>query len=286
MHYNGHRECYWGVIMRPALLCIFTALAACSSAGTPAPSTLSGTRPGPLLMQYVGEYDATGASGLSQLTLHVDRNLEATISGGTTAGTFVAAGTSGANQVRAMFVDPDGNASAATFGPLPSSAGGPSRAEVELAGFLGNGTLVAPWVGGDESMCRASGGQWTDDDADPSTGLYCTCPSANLYLPSRGGCVGEAAGAGDPARLPASAEMRAASGHYAGDGPITDLALDDHGSYHATVDGHADVGTWWDDGAPNDFALTSATQASWATLESGALRLDLGDRTETLHRSR
>ncbi len=236
-------------------------------------------------MQYVGEYDATGASGLSQLTLHVNGTFEATTAAGSTAGTFVAT-TASAQQVEAMFQDTDGNASAATFRPMPSSAGGPPRAEVQVAGILGNGTLVAPWVGGDESMCRASGGKWTDDDADRGTGLFCECPSADLYLPSRGGCVADAAGAGDPARLPASADMRAASGHYAGDGPITDLALDEDGTYRASIDGHADVGTWWDDGAPNDFALTSATQAWWATFQAGTVHLDLGDHTETLHRSR
>ena len=41
----------------------------------------------------------------------------------------------------------------------------------------------------DESLCDDSGGSWTDDEADPSTGLYCVCPSPKSFIPSEGGCV-------------------------------------------------------------------------------------------------
>jgi hypothetical protein len=44
-------------------------------------------------------------------------------------------------------------------------------------------------VGPSEELCDASGGSWTDDDVDRSTGLYCVCPSGRVYLPSHGGCV-------------------------------------------------------------------------------------------------
>jgi hypothetical protein len=41
----------------------------------------------------------------------------------------------------------------------------------------------------DEELCDASKGQWTDDDADPKTGLYCICPGATAFIPASGGCV-------------------------------------------------------------------------------------------------
>ena len=44
-------------------------------------------------------------------------------------------------------------------------------------------------VGPNESVCDASGGAWTDDDADAATGLYCLCAHDEAYVPSRGGCV-------------------------------------------------------------------------------------------------
>ena len=44
-------------------------------------------------------------------------------------------------------------------------------------------------VGPDESICDDSHGSWTDDDADPATGLYCVCPKKKVYIPSAGGCV-------------------------------------------------------------------------------------------------
>ncbi len=41
----------------------------------------------------------------------------------------------------------------------------------------------------DEELCDNTGGGWTDDDADPLTGLYCICPSPDLFIPASGGCV-------------------------------------------------------------------------------------------------
>jgi hypothetical protein len=50
-------------------------------------------------------------------------------------------------------------------------------------------TLTAPWASGDESMCDATGGAWSDDDADPKTGLFCGCAAKLSFIPSLGGCV-------------------------------------------------------------------------------------------------
>ena len=45
------------------------------------------------------------------------------------------------------------------------------------------------FVGPNESICDESQGAWTDDDADPATGLYCVCPAPKVYIASAGGCV-------------------------------------------------------------------------------------------------
>ncbi|HUJ25099.1 MAG TPA: hypothetical protein VLW85_03715 [Myxococcales bacterium] len=41
----------------------------------------------------------------------------------------------------------------------------------------------------DEDLCDSTGGKWTDDDADPATGLYCICPAATHFIPASGGCT-------------------------------------------------------------------------------------------------
>ena len=41
----------------------------------------------------------------------------------------------------------------------------------------------------DEDLCDSTHGRWTDDDADPATGLYCICPPREHFIPASGGCV-------------------------------------------------------------------------------------------------
>ena len=56
----------------------------------------------------------------------------------------------------------------------------------------GNGkeTLSSPIPADLESLCGDTGGEWRDDDGNPTTGLYCDCPKADPYwLPGYGGCV-------------------------------------------------------------------------------------------------
>ncbi len=238
-------------------------------------------------MQYVGEYDAPSGGGgpVSSLTLHVDGTFEAASTAGTREGTFALSAPPAMDVVRATLQAADGSTSTCTFGAATGFADGPPRSQVALGGALGAATLVGQWVGGDETMCRSTGGHWTDDDPDPATGLYCLCGDRQLYLPSRGGCVG-AVSSGDPARAPLTASARAAAGHYVGSGRIKDLSLSGDGTYLATVAGHADTGTWWDADGPGSFALTSPTQSCWATSSADALTLDLGDHAETLHRDR
>ena len=130
--------------------------------------------PSPLLMQYVGEYDAPAAGPVSTLTLHVDGTFEVTGTSGTRRGTFASSGA--AKTVSASLEGSDGSTSLATFGASTGSTAGPPRSQVVITGALGPTTLVGPWVAGDESMCRSTGGQWTDDDPDPACLLY-TSPS-------------------------------------------------------------------------------------------------------------
>jgi hypothetical protein len=44
-------------------------------------------------------------------------------------------------------------------------------------------------VGPSESLCDDTDGVWRDSDADPATGLYCTCSAGKAYIPDQGGCV-------------------------------------------------------------------------------------------------
>jgi len=234
-------------------------------------------------MQYVGEYDAVSAPGLTQLTLHVNGTFDATSDGHSLSGTFVATGSASTTEAMTSLHGVDANGSRVTFRTLAPSTG-PSRIEITVVGALGDATLTAPWLAGDESMCDATGGRWTDDEPDPSTGLFCVCSKGDLYLPSRGGCVSPAAG-DDPPRLALTDEARAASGHYSGKGRIADLALDDDGTYRATIDDRPDEGTWWAAGAPGALAVTSAAEAFFATFDEGALTVDLGEGAETLDRT-
>jgi hypothetical protein len=48
--------------------------------------------------------------------------------------------------------------------------------------------LVRPATS-DEELCDSTRGQWTDDDPDPATGLYCICLAPERFIPSLGGCV-------------------------------------------------------------------------------------------------
>src|SRR5262249_11765547 len=69
---------------------------------------------------------------------------------------------------------------------------------VTLAGG-GTVTLTSDFALIGEDACDKSGGQFTDDDADPKTGLFCVCPAPKVWLHASGGCTafskkGEACG--------------------------------------------------------------------------------------------
>ena len=62
-----------------------------------------------------------------------------------------------------------------------------------LAGKITVGTQVLLVHGGvqSEAACDATHGRWTDDDPDPTSGLFCICPSPDVLVWSAGGCVTE-----------------------------------------------------------------------------------------------
>jgi hypothetical protein len=239
----------------------------------------------PALLQYVGEYDAAPGSAVERLVLHVDGTYEATTRGQTTTGTFAGSGANDADGARAALTSGDGSASTVAFRIVPSESEGPSRVALDLSGAIGASTLTSPWLAGDEDMCDATRGRWTDDDPDPETGLYCVCATQDLYLPSRGGCVASV-GSGDPPRLPLDEGSRAIAGHYTGTGDVSVLVLDEDGTYSLSTSTGDDSGTWWPTGAPGALAFTSAAQALYGTAASGDVTLDLGDHAETLEKAR
>ena len=78
--------------MRPSplhllLLCV----PACSSASASAQSVPEPVSPDPVLMQYVGEYDAPSAAGLTQLTLHVNGTFDGASDGSAVSRLWLAA---------------------------------------------------------------------------------------------------------------------------------------------------------------------------------------------------
>ena len=140
------------------------------------------TAPTPFALQFVGAYEALGvpAGALRWLALQRDGSYEALAQGSSSveAGAFVAAPalalpltlTSGQGAWTASITAYDG------------------ALYIQRAGVTSTLLAVSP-VGPSEALCDATEGEWTDDDADPSTGLYCVCPAPSAYIPSVGGCV-------------------------------------------------------------------------------------------------
>ena len=149
--------------MTRALLCLL--LAACGGVdpGAAGDDDVSAA-PSPFVLQFTGRYD-----GSSTLVLMRD-------------GTFLLDGE------RGRFRSPPSRRSL----PITLSLGKRKAVIAAYDGRLRLGTetlrLARPTTS-DEELCDATAGQWTDDDADPATGLYCVCPAGAHFIPSSGGCV-------------------------------------------------------------------------------------------------
>ena len=161
--------------MKTAALVLLPLLVAC---GGPTSSTTSdgaelSSAPTPFALQFAGTY--LGKGPLSRLDLRPDGSYLATLPSGVEGGHFWAA------RVKAL--------------PLELHLRGRSRLAATVAAYDGRlhtGDTVLQLqrpATSDEELCDGSGGAWTDDDADPQTGLYCICPAPGAFIPAGGGCV-------------------------------------------------------------------------------------------------
>ena len=132
------------------------------------------------VLQYVGAY--TGDGPFASLELHRDGTFTATVDGARKTGRYE--GPHAPASVVKLVLITQGASFTAT---VPSEWTTKQRLVVTHAGRTE--TLVSPWDAGSESMCDDTHGSWTDDDPDPTTGLFCVCPPPKQYIPSLGGCT-------------------------------------------------------------------------------------------------
>lgn len=166
--------------MRCQMLLSLLLVSACGAASSDveADDAALAAPPTPFALQFVGTYQ--GAPPLVRLSLRRD-------------GSFLALTDSGAEQGR-VFSSPSSRAL-----PLELRFRGKGRWTAVIEAYDGRlrvsrGAdeqvlqLIRPQVS-DEELCDSTGGSWTDDDADPATGLYCLCAAGSSFIPAEGGCL-------------------------------------------------------------------------------------------------
>jgi hypothetical protein len=141
--------------------------------------------PIPQVLQYTGRYDDVPGGAFGPVILHRD-------------GTFIRfdphLGVSQGRYSGPTSPDPNPNAALplkldnlkATLGPDAKFS------HALLVVTLANGvavTLTSAFGLVGEQACDKTGGQWTDDDADPETGLFCVCAKPKTWLHANGGCA-------------------------------------------------------------------------------------------------
>ncbi len=167
---------------------LFAALAACSSASSETTSSndaeLSAKKPIPYVLQYVGDYESDGAGGhFDYLLMKRDGHWVGSIDGVTKTGVYY-----GPNAHPTTF--PLKLAFVARGLSFTADIGAWAPYQPMTIHYAGTAqTLTASFANGSESICDASAGTWSDDEADPATGLFCACPAHKVYIPSLGGCV-------------------------------------------------------------------------------------------------
>jgi hypothetical protein len=163
-------------------------LASCSSASPEATAhtdeDLSAKKPIPYVLQYGGDYESgEGAGHVDYLLLKRDGRWVGSIDGRTKTGVYYGPNAPPASLPLKLAFVTKGLSFTADIG-----AWAPYQTmTVHYAGTTQ--TLTASWKNGSEDICDGSHGSWTDDDADPATGLFCVCPAHEVYIPSLGGCV-------------------------------------------------------------------------------------------------
>ena len=148
---------------------------------------LSAHAPLPYVLQFVGTYEDTAAHAgdVRKLTLTRTGRYTAWIAGQTKVehGAFFSPGHyTGTPAMSTLKMVTAGLAWTATI------EGYSSKVTITRPGHVSHLTATG-LVGPNEGLCDDSGGSWTDDDADPATGLYCICPAPKVYIASLGGCV-------------------------------------------------------------------------------------------------
>ncbi len=166
-------------------------LVACGASSNDGTSTteedLSRKKPIPFVLQYVGDYEGNDSGRVDYILLNRDGTWVGSIDGWTKHGTFY-----GPTKVPSPLMPPalvlvtTGLRIDAQIDPGVGWAPNDTM-RVTFNGYTQ--TLTAPWASGNEAICDATHGAWTDDDADPKTGLFCICPAHQSFIPSMGGCV-------------------------------------------------------------------------------------------------
>jgi hypothetical protein len=157
---------------------------ACSSKARRQPTPVGGLAP--FALQFAGVYDAPAAPPAAPSWVELARD-----------GTYVARAQGSSVQESGTFGASATVVLPLTFQMTPDVGSAVWTAtitdydgQLHVSAAAGVSILAAVCtVGPNEALCDATAGSWTDDDADPTTGLYCLCPPGTVYLPSEGGCV-------------------------------------------------------------------------------------------------
>lgn len=171
-----------------ALLLALSAVAGCSGAdtGTSADDeALKAKAPIPYVLQWVGEYDGDGSGDVDWVVLRRTGSFVASVEGSIETGRFVGPSKPGQWPLKLAFITHGDYFT----GTISQWADGSGHALMTIDHYGTTQTVTAPWLAPSETACDDSGGSWADDDADPSTGLYCVCPAKQKWIPSAGGCV-------------------------------------------------------------------------------------------------
>ena len=147
---------------------------------------LKAKAPIPYVLQWVGEYDATSNVGdVDWVILRKTGTFAASVNGHVETGRFAGPSKPGQWPLKIAFIT-KGDYFTGTISQWNDANG---YAVMSIDHYGTKQTVTAPWKSGGETMCDDTGGSWTDDDADPKTGLYCVCPSTQKWIPSAGGCT-------------------------------------------------------------------------------------------------
>ena len=162
--------------------------AACSGTDTGTSTdeeALKAKAPIPYVLQWVGEYDGDGTGDVDWVVLRRTGTFVASVNGSIETGRFVGPSKPGQWPLKIAFIT-HGDYFTGQIGQW-SDANGNAVMTVDHYGT--KQTVTAPWQSGGETMCDDTNGAWGDDETDPQTGLYCTCPAPQKWIPSAGGCV-------------------------------------------------------------------------------------------------